>query len=239
MWAVAVWLLVWQILSVCVGHEILLPSPASVILRLTELVRESGFWRSILFSLQRITTGFMIAAVSGIVLASLAARFRRFEELFAPAILAVKATPVASIIILALVWVSSRNLSVLISFLMVLPVMYANVLGGIKSADKKLLEMADVFGIPMRRRIPHIYVPQVFPFFHSACSIALGLCWKSGIAAEVIGIPGGSIGEKLYKAKIYLATSDLFAWTLTIIMVSVAFERLFMLLVRIIMDRMN
>ena len=111
---------------------------------------------------------------------------------------------------------------------MVLPVIYTNVLGGIRSTDDKLLEMARVFNIPVWKRIRYIYVSQVLPFFRSACSVALGLCWKSGIAAEVIGIPKGSIGEKLYNAKIYLDTPDLFAWTLVIVLISLAFERLFL-----------
>jgi len=122
---------------------------------------------------------------------------------------------------------------------MVLPIIYTNVLNGIKSADPKLLEMADVFELPASRRIMYIYVSQVLPFFRSACSVGLGLCWKAGIAAEVIGIPTGSIGEKLYMAKIYFATGDLFAWTLTIIIVSVIFERLFMLLIRSLINRIE
>jgi len=122
---------------------------------------------------------------------------------------------------------------------MVMPVIYTNVLNGIRNTDTKLLEMADVFGIPARRRIMYIYVSQILPFFQSACLVGLGLCWKAGIAAEVIGIPGGSIGERLYMAKIYFTTPDLFAWTLTIIIISVVFEKLFMLLIRFLIRRIE
>ncbi len=83
---------------------------------------------------------------AGTVLAALSARFRRVEELLAPAMLAVKSIPVASFIILALILFSSRNLAVPISFLIVLPVLYSNVLGGIRAADSQLMEMARVFG---------------------------------------------------------------------------------------------
>ena len=239
LWAVAVWLLLWHILSVYIGHDILLVSPVSVVQRFIQLIQESVFWKSILFSFQRITAGFLLATVSGATFAALAARFRRVEELLAPVILFAKATPVASFIILVLIWVSSRNLSVVISFLMVMPVIYTNVLNGIRNTDTKLLEMADVFGIPARRRIMYIYVSQILPFFQSACLVGLGLCWKAGIAAEVIGIPGGSIGERLYMAKIYFTTPDLFAWTLTIIIISVVFEKLFMLLIRFLIRRIE
>ena len=127
----------------------------------------------------------------------------------------------------------------LISFLMVFPVIYTNVLSGIRNTDPQLLEMAQVFELPASRRIRYIYVSQVLPYFRAACSLALGLCWKAGVAAEVIGIPDGSMGEKLYSAKIYLDTPDLFAWTLVIVLVSLAFERLFLALLDRIVARLE
>jgi NitT/TauT family transport system permease protein len=187
----------------------------------------------------RISIGFILAVLSGVVLAAASARFKKIEEFLAPAILVIQATPVASFIILALIWVSSRNLSVLISFLMVFPIIYINVLSGIRSTDIKLIELADVFNISKYRRIVFIYVSQVLPFFRSAALVGLGLCWKAGIAAEVIGIPSGSIGEKLHTARIFLATPDVFAWTLTIILISVVFERLFMLVIHLLVHRLE
>ena len=221
-WAVAVWLFVWQAVSVWIGQEILLVSPVVVLERLTGLVMETEFWRSI---------GFSLAAAAGILAAGLSAKFERIREFFAPAVMVVKAVPVASFIILVLIWVPSRNLSVVISFLMVFPILYTNVLDGILSTDPKLLEMADVFALPHAVRIRYIYVSQVLPFFRTGCSIGLGLCWKAGVAAEVIGIPDGSIGEKLYNAKVYLNTPDLFAWTVVIVLISLLFEKLFLAMV--------
>ena len=133
---------------------------------------------------------------------------------------------------LALILFSSRNLAVLISFLIVLPVLYTNLLSGIRAADPQLLEMARVFRVPALRGIRYVYLPQVLPYFRSACGSALGLCWKSGIAAEVIGMPDGSIGEQLQQAKIYLNTPDLFAWTLVIVLVSLIFEKVFLALLK-------
>ena len=105
--------------------------------------------------------------------------------------------------------------------------------------DAKLLEMAEVFDIPESVRIRYIYVQQVLPFFRTGCSVGLGLCWKAGIAAEVIGIPDGSIGEQLYEAKVYLNTPDLFAWTVVIIVISLVFERLFLWIVDRLVYRME
>lgn len=230
-WAVAVWLIIWQLASMWIGQEILLVSPVSAFSRLMELIWQIGFWQAIGFSFIRIVAGFLLACLLGILFAILSTGFAWFRELLTPAISVIKATPVASFIILALIWIPSRNLSIFISFLMVLPVVYSNVLEGIRCTDPLLLEMADLFQVHKFRRIRYLYVSQVLPFFRSACKISLGLCWKAGIAAEVIGIPKGSIGEHLYEAKVYLDTPDLFAWTAVIVLVSLLFERIFLLII--------
>ena len=132
--------------------------------------------------------------------------------------------------ILALVWVRGRELSILISFLMAVPVLYSAVRTGIQGTDVQLLEMARVFRLPAGRRLRAIWLPAVLPAFREGCRTALGLCWKSGVAAEVIGLPDGSIGDALYRAKITLSTGDLFAWTFVIICLSALFEKLFLAL---------
>ena len=200
--AVLFWIAVWQIASMWLGQEILLASPVSVIRRLFELIFTGDFWHSAGFSFGRIVLGFSMALILGILL--------------------------ASFIILCLIWIPSRNLSVFISFLMVLPVIYTNILEGIRQTDRQILEMAKVFQVSMGRQIRYIYVSQILPYFVSACRLSLGMCWKAGVAAEVIGVPKGSIGEKLYNAKIYLETPDLFAWTIVIIVISFVFEKCFL-----------
>lgn len=152
------------------------------------------------------------------------------ELLLAPVMQLVKATPVASFIILALVWVSGRSLSVLISFLMVLPVLYGAVRTGIDSVDGQLVEMGQVFRLCWWRRMRAIWLPAVLPAFRQGCSVALGICWKSGVAAEIIGLPDGSLGDALYRAKITLATGEMFAWTAIILLLSAGFEKLLLAL---------
>lgn len=232
-WAVIFWLLAWQLASMLLNRGsmlVLLASPVRVLLRTAELAATAPFWASVLFSLLRIAGGFFSAAALGILLAALSVRFRSVEELLAPAMLTIRTIPVASFVILALILFSSRNLSLLISFLTVLPIVYANVLAGIRAADAQLLEMARVFRVPAMRTARYICLPQVFPYFRAACVSALGLAWKSGVAAEVIGMPAGSVGERLQQSKVYLNIPDLFAWTLAIVLMSLAFERVVLFL---------
>lgn len=230
LWAVAVWLLVWQAAALTLGQELLLPPPMAALRRLGELALTGYFWGAVAWSAARILGGFLLACLAGLSLAALASRRRWARELLAPLAAAVKATPVASFIILALVWIKSRQLPLFIAFLMGFPAIYLNVLEGIAQTDGKLLEMARVFRVPLFRRLKGIYLPQVLPYFRSAASAALGFCWKAGVAAEVIGLPAGSVGERLYTAKVYFQTADLFAWTAVVVAVSAGFERLFLIL---------
>lgn len=225
-------LLVWQTAAVAVDQSILLVSPIDVALRLTTIWQVEGFASSIWLSFYHIAGGFLLALVSGILLAALSGRFKWVETALWPFMITVKTVPVASFVVICLIWLSAQNLSVFISFLIVLPVVYGNVLQGIKSEDGKMLEVAEVFRMPVLRRILYIHMPQLKPFILSACATALGMSWKAGIAAEIIGTPDGSIGKQLYYAKIYLDTDDLLCWTVIIVIVSVAFEKLFMLALR-------
>ena len=236
LWAAAFWLLVWQGASMALagttgGRMLLLASPVQALGRLIDLAGTPEFWQAAAFSSLRILGGFFLSCVLAVALAALAARLRWVRELLSPLVAVVKAVPVVSFIILALIFFSSENLSLLISALMVFPPVYLNVLEGIGHTDVQLLEMARVFRVPLSRQLRGIYLPAVLPYFRSAVSLGLGLCWKSGAAAEVIGLPEGSIGEALYTAKVYFQTGDLFAWTAVIVAISVLFERLFLRLV--------
>lgn len=210
---------------------LLLPSPCAALARLLELAVTATFWRTVGTSTAHILGGFLLACALAVVLAAVAARFRRAEELLAPLVAAVKTVPVASFIILALMWMSARTLPLFIAALMVFPPVYLNVLEGVRQTDGDLLELARVYRVPPLRTLRYVYLPQVLPYFRSAVSAALGLCWKAGTAAEVIALSGGSIGEQLYQSKIYFEICDLFAWTVAIVLTSAVFERLFLRLI--------
>ncbi len=237
--AVAFALLLWQIAAAAVDQRILLVSPVDVAVRMTSIWRVEGFWASIWFSFYHIAGGFFLALLTGLVLAALSGRFAWIETALWPFMITVKTVPVASFVVICLIWLSAQNLSVFISFLIVLPVVYGNVLEGIKSEDKKMLELGSVFGMPLHKRILYIHMPQLKPFVLSACASSLGMSWKAGVAAEIIGTPDGSIGKQLFYAKIYLDTDDLLCWTVIIVIISVAFEKLFMMILRTLYARLE
>lgn len=221
-------LILWQIAAVALNNRLLLVGPIQVAERLGALLLEKGTWQAIFFTFSRIGLGFLLAFGAALLLAILSAAFPWAEALLRPYVLAIQSVPVASFIVIALLWLSGKRLSTFISFLMVLPVLYSNSLQGLQNADGQLKEMARVFRIPIYRQIPGIYLPALAPSLKAGCRVALGMCFKSGVAAEVIAVTSHSIGGMLYDAKVYLEIADLFAWTVIIVFLSLCFEKVFL-----------
>lgn len=220
------WLIVWQLIYLAVGRDIVFSSPYQVWQRLIELITIDVFWLSTLRSLGRIGLGFILGLISGVVLAVFSSVSKWFSMLFKPLLSMIRATPVSSFIILALIWMSSVRVVVFIVFLMVMPIVWANLVEGIKKTDGQLLEMGRSFKMNRLKRTRIIYLPSISPYLISAVSTSLGLGWKAGIAAEVLSTPAFSLGKELYESKIYLETIDLFTYTAVIIIMSMILEKL-------------
>ena len=231
--AVAVfWLAIWWLLAVAVNRELLLPDPLTVVERFGVLVVQPEFWLITVKSLLRVLAGFVLGMLSGMLLAVLMHKSKVIYAVFSPFIKTVRATPVASFIILALVWISSGMLPIFISMLMVLPVAWANTISGIENTDKQLLEMAQLFKVRPWKIWLGIYWPSLRPYLLAAATTGLGLAWKSGITAEVIASPKFAIGSELQSAKVYLETPDIFVWTIVVVVLSVALEKLLLRLMK-------
>lgn len=219
------WILAWQALSAAVDNSVLLAGPFEAFTAFLTLSGKASFWKIVFFSLLRIGGGFFAGLFMALILALLSIRFSVLEELLKPLITLLKTVPVASFAVILLVWWGSSFLASAICFLVVLPHIYISTLKGIKSTDRQLTEMARVFRLPFWNRFFYIYRPSLRPFLYGSMEISLGMCWKSGVAAEIIGISVCSIGEQLYLAKISVDTAGIFAWTAVIILLSVGFEK--------------
>ena len=227
--AAAFWLMAWQLAAVAIGQKLFLVGPVEVCRTLVRLMGTGQFWATVSFSTGRIVGGFALGLAAGTALAGLAAAVPFVAVLLRVPMVTVRSIPVASFIVLALVWLrSAGNLAVFISFLIVLPVVYTNVLKGLSGVDGQLLEMARVFRFTRWGKVKNLYIPAAWPYFDAAARVSVGLCWKSGVAAEVIGITAGSIGEQLYDAKLLFDTAGLLAWTAVIVALSLVFEKVFL-----------
>ena len=218
------WIAVWWIAAAAVGLPLLLPGPADTLRAFFRLAQTAAFWQSTGTTLLRVAVGFLLAVAAGILLAVGCHFLPAMDALLSPVRTVIKATPVSSFIILVLLWIQKTRVPVFISFLMVLPIIWTAVQGALGAVDPQLIEMTRMYGFTRLRRMRFLYAPAVRPAFMAACMTGLGFAWKSGIAAEVIALPAFSVGKNLYDAQIYLERADLFAWTLTVILLSMALE---------------
>ena len=220
------WLAVWWLLALIVGKELLIPSPPLVVRTLLELVVTGAFWRYTALTLLRITLGLLLGIVLGILTALLTNRLSLLHALLAPAVRVVRATPVASFIILVLLWVANGRVPVVISALVVLPVIWESTAAGLRSVDRDLLEFARAYRLTRWDTWRRIVIPSMLPQLAAAVCTAIGLAWKSGVAAEVLCLPKAAVGTQVYFSKLYLDTPALFAWTLIVVTLSLTVERI-------------
>ncbi len=226
------WVLLWFLTAILVNNPVYFASPAETLRELAVQGKTSAFWLSVAGSLLRIIGGFAAASFAGFILAFVSLKFTAAEEILKPFVNFLKSVPVAAVVVILLIWWGVKYLVLCISFMVVFPNIYENMLTGLKKTDKKLLEMAEVFGMGSLQRFLWIYRDAYRPYLIPALSVALGMAFKSGIAAEIIGLPKMSIGEQLYRDKIYLNTAGVFAWIVTILLISFISEKLLMFIIK-------
>lgn len=226
------WILLWFVISLIVNLKVLFPSPIDTLIRFFELFKEASFYSIVFGSILRVIIGTLIAFVLGVLLAALSSACKPIKKILSPLLVVIKTTPVVSFIIVAFLWIGNVLLPSFISILMVFPIVYANVLEGIESVPSSQHDLAKVFSFSFFTKVKAIYYPNVKGMFLAAAKTSIGLAWKAGIAAEVLVCTQNSIGLKIYNAKTYLETIDLFAWTLVVIILSILIEFCFSKLFR-------
>lgn len=236
LWTIPIWIIIWQIGSMLIGKDILLASPMSVLKSFSSLIFDKVFQMAIGFSLGRIFIGFLLASILGIIFAY---SNKIIRDIISLPIEIMRAAPIASFVVLVLIWVPSKNLSIIISFIMTFPIVYSNVRMGIEQMDRKIIEMLDIFKVSPMKRAIYYGVPAIIPFLKTGFLMAVGMCLKAGVAAELIGVPSGSIGESLYMAKVYLRTPEVFVWTITVIILSVLISKVLGLILDVILYKLE
>lgn len=221
----AFWLAVWMLAAALVAQPLILPGPGAVVVALLRLVCDGGTWAILAGSGARILGGLALAAVCGGVLAGVSSRSRAFARLVAPALSFVKATPVACVVVLLLIWLGSARVSIAAVFLMALPGVYFSLVEGLTQVNKPLEQMFRLHGVRGWRLFCANTWREVLPFVLSCACAVIGMGWKAGVAAELIGMAVGTVGERIYQAKLLIETADLLAWTVLVVAASWACER--------------
>lgn len=226
------WVAVWQFGAKAIGNATVLPSPSEVFSRLSVLVQTDNFWHITLLSCLRIIIGFLLGTAAGIIFGVLSRISKIIKALLQPLMLLIKTTPVASFIILLFFWLPNGSIPSFISILIVTPIISANLYESFDAIDTGLTETANLYKIHGFTRFKVLYLPTIKSYFLAAFSTSLGLAFKAGIAAEILCTPKNAIGTEIWGGKVYLDTESVFAWTIVVIILSLAFDILFKRLLR-------
>ena len=224
---ILLWLLIWQLASIMVGNAILLAGPLEIAQALFANIQKLSFWMSVSASSLRVLVGFLAALATGLVLAALAWRYKLLAELLNPPVLFIKSVPIVCFVVIILFWVGAANTSAVAVFLVAFPAIYFACKQGLESCDPALGELTRLHRLSRPRKLLAYYWPGVLPFMMASGRVAVAMSWKAGVAAELIGMPLHTIGERIYQAKLGLSSADIFAWTIVIVLLGLLSERLF------------
>ena len=229
---ILIWLLIWQGVAWLVHNPVLIAGPWDTLKALVTLAGTAEFYQTVGWSLLRILLGILLGTGAGFILAYLSHRYTLLRDFLSPVVSLGKAIPVASFVILLLIWIGSRWVALPVVILITFPVAYLNLLKGLDTLDVQLSEMAELYRISFGKRLRFVEIPQLRGHIAAALSLASGMGFKSGVAAEVIGQSRLTIGNSMYRSKIYLEIPELFAWTAVVIFLSWGTEKLLQLLLK-------
>ncbi|MCF7941825.1 MAG: ABC transporter permease subunit [Spirochaetia bacterium] len=224
---VVILLVIWQIASVIMDAQIILPRPLVVLQEFFSFFASPDSWLAIGATVLRSLRSFAIIMAAGLVLGIAAGQNTAFGAVMKPILSVIRATPVLAIILLAFLWFKTGTVPVFSAFLMGFPVLYQNLIMGLSKRDTKLLEMGRAYGLDGRQLLRYITIPSLLPFILAGARGALGMTWKVVIAAEVLTVPRYGVGSSMQYAQMNLETATVMGWTITAIVLTACGDLLF------------
>ncbi len=217
-------LVIWEVLSIIVGNDVKLPSPVDTVRALYMIITDEMFFISISNTMLRVVKSFSISFVIAVILGILSGFFNPVYYLLKPILLVQRSIPTMAVILLSLIWLNREISPILVGSLIVFPVLYASVVSSIRQVDKKLIEMVTVYKLDIKRKIRYLYIPSIKESLITISAVAVSLCIKVTIAAEVLSQPRYSIGTSFQLEKASINTAGVFAWAIIAILIASLFE---------------
>lgn len=218
-------IILWIVLASIIDDQVFFPSFTRLIKRLIEFFADGRILLAIGITCGRVLLAMALSVAFASLLSYLAYKFD-LEDYFLPIISLVRAIPVVSMILIVLFFTNKNTLSVLVIFFVSFPIVYENVLNGLKSIPKEKMELAEIFDLKAGKIFKYIELPAIIKSILFGLTITFGLAFKAGATAEVLAGAAGGLGDLLYMAKLSFEMVDLLAITFIIIILSFAFEML-------------
>jgi NitT/TauT family transport system permease protein len=214
---------VWQV-GAWRADPLLLPSPVSTLHALLELTASGELWRELSQTLYRVAVGVLIGGVVGIPFGLAIGSSRLFESLMGPAMPSIAATSSAIWAVLGLLWFGlSDGATIFVVAMTATPLFAINARDGIRSVDTDLVQLTQSMGFGRLAISRKVLLPSILPALFAGTRLALGFGARVGLVAEALGSPSG-VGFRLKQAIDLMRTSEVFAWSLAVIVLMIALE---------------
>jgi NitT/TauT family transport system permease protein len=214
---------IWGLFSLSVPHYIL-PGPARVWQALKLIAANGDLWSNLGSTLWRVSVGFVIAALVSLPLGIFLGANKRAGEFFEPVIPVMNTVSSAIWAIFAIIWFGISNATtIFVVFMTAMPLIITNVWQGTRTVNAEFIELAQVLRMPKWKVMTKIYLPTILPYFFSGARLAFGFGWRVSLVAETIGASSG-VGYRLRQAADLIQTDQVFAWTLTLVVMMATLE---------------
>lgn len=186
-------LILWQIGSSSGWwSSLILPSPVAIAGTFVSLVRDGTLPQNLLVSLQRVVIGAGIGITTGITLGVVAGLWRVGEESFDAILQMMRTLPYLVMLPLFVIWFGIDEFpKILIIAIGTSMPMYLNTFSGVRNVDRRLVEMAQSFGLNRLRLILTVIIPGAMPSILTGLRYSLGIGWLALVVAEQINARAG------------------------------------------------
>jgi NitT/TauT family transport system permease protein len=214
---------IWWLASLRVPHFVV-PGPALVFDALSSLSASGDLWQNLAITLGRVASGFIAATLIGLPLGIVLGANRRLGEFFEPIIPVMNTVSSAIWAIFAIIWFGISNATtIFVVFMTAMPLIITNVWQGTRTVSADFIELAHTLRMPKRKVMVKIYLPTILPYFFSGARLAFGFGWRVSLVAETLGSSSG-VGYRLRQSADLIQTDQVFAWTLTLVVMMAALE---------------
>jgi NitT/TauT family transport system permease protein len=221
----AVLLVVWEAVARRYGAYVM-PSPRAVVQGLVQIVLSGEVWTHAGASLARIAIGFGSALAVAILMGLASFLWRPARIAVADAVTVLNSTSVFVWIVVSLIWFGLTNMApIFTTFMITLPVVAANVVEGVASVDRRLLEMGQAYRLSGWEAFRSIVIPSTIPHLVAGMKVGFGLALKVSVVAEIFGVTRG-IGYIMNYSRETLATQMVFVWALVMIAIMLVTDKL-------------
>ncbi|WP_349763681.1 ABC transporter permease subunit [Fusobacterium sp. SYSU M8D902] len=217
-------IVIWEGVALFIDNSLLFPRVDQVGESLLKIMGSIEFLHTLYNTLSRLFLVILLSLLGATIVATISYKYKVVKQLLSPFIVFLRAVPTIAIIILVLIWSTTESVPIVVGSLILFPILYESILGALNNSDVNLLKMSKIYRVPQKRVITDIYIPSVYYSIAPNLPSYIGLTFKVIIAGEVLSQESFSIGGEIFLNKIYLESSNIFAWIAIVIVINYILE---------------